>query len=231
MESNPRRLQWIRLAGAAIAVGVLAVAVRVLFKDELDPKSALGRVQSIKDHAWGIPLFFGAYLSLTSLLVPATLFHMVCGAAFGFPLGLLLNVIAFNVTSNLHFAVARRLGRAAISEGLGSLRITRLEARLAKDGVRAAMLVRVLPLPNMAVNVTAGLSPIRWRDFAVGSALGAMPYIFVYTYFGASLVEGLAGARQKVFVNTLLGAGMIVALTLISRWMGWRQRKSERPAA
>lgn len=83
-----------------------------------------------------------------------------------------------------------------------------LEARLGRDCLRAAMLVRLLPLPNMAVNVAAALSPLRWRDFALGTLVGTLPIIAVHTAFAAGLAQGAHGAA----LGWLLAGGVGVAL-------------------
>lgn len=202
---------------SAALLAACAVALRIGLRDQLEPRAALALLRSVQHFWWAAPAFFGAYVVLTSLFVPATVFHMVLGAAYGFRIAVAVNLVAFNVTSNLHFLLARRVGREKVSQWLGGMRLRGVEERLAREGIRAAMLVRVLPLPNMAVNVTAGLSPIRWRDFAIGSAIGAVPVVVVYTYFAAALVEGVAEAKEKALVQTLIGAAAIVALALGSR--------------
>lgn len=212
----------LRLVAAGVVLAGGAVAVRWVLGDRLDPRAALELLRAAQSSGAALPLFLAAYVALTSLLVPAGLFHLAAGAAFGFEAALLLNLVAFNVTSNLQFVLARRLGRAFVAQRAAGLRLARFEEVLAREGFRAALLVRLLPLPNMAVNVTAGLSAIRWRDFALGSLLGTLPIITVYTWFAASLVAGVEGAREQALLHAGAGALAIVALAFGSRWVSRR---------
>lgn len=215
--------RWWRLLLLAGFVAAGAVALRGLLGPQLEPAAALAWLQSARDQGWAIPAFGGAYVTLTWFFVPATLFHMVSGATFGFKLALLLNVVAFNVTSNLQFLAARRFGRGAVTGWVAGVRLDAVERKLEREGFRAALLLRVLPLPNVAVNLTAGLSAIRWRDFAAGSLLGAFPVIAVYTWFAASLVTGVAGAKEQALRHTLIGAALVIALAVISRLLARRE--------
>ncbi len=209
-------------AGLIVLLAVAFFARRSL-APHLEPAAAISWLQGAREKGWAIQGFALAYVTLTWLFVPATLFHMAAGATFGFERAILLNLIAFNLSSNLQFWVARNVGRATVSRWLSGLRLTGVERKLQSEGFRAALLIRVLPLPNLAVNVTAGLSAIRWRDFALGSFIGAMPVIGVYTWFASSLVQGVAGAKERALVHTLIGAALIIAFAVISRILARRQ--------
>lgn len=215
--------RWWRLLVLVGVVVAAAIALRRLLAPQLEPAAALAWLHSAREAGWAVPAYFAAYLTLTSALVPATLFHMVSGATFGFKLALVLNLIAFNITSNLQFLAARKLGRGVVSRWIAGVRLDSVERKLEREGFRAALLLRVLPLPNLAVNLTAGLSAIRWRDFAAGSLLGAAPVIGVYTWFAAALVKGVAGAKEQALVHTLIGAALVVALALLSRLLARRE--------
>ncbi len=217
MTGAPRQsAQMLRVAGAVLGLLALAVGARVLLGEELEPRRALDRLREVQAQWWAWPLFLGAYFSLTWAFVPVTLFHMVSGALLGFQGAFVLNLLAFNLSSHGQFLFARHVlrGRGA-GEGEG-----RLAKMLSRDGLRAALLVRVLPIPNLAVNLTAGLSPLRWRDFAVGTLVGASPIIAVYTWFAAALVEGLAEAKRDAAVHSLLAGAAIVAIAVLSRVLG-----------
>ncbi|MGA9521088.1 MAG: VTT domain-containing protein [Myxococcaceae bacterium] len=212
---------WI-LGGAAVLVGV-AVGLRLALRDSLEPRAALAVLDSFRGRPGAGAAFVLAYMGLTSAFVPATLLHMVAGAAWGFRTGLFLNLTAFHVTSNLHFWLARRLGRSTVERWAGGARMLRIEAKLAREGLRAAMLVRVLPLPNLAVNLAAGMSSIRWRDFALGTLIGTLPVISVYTYFAAALVEDAIGAKRDALVHTAIGAVLVILVALLTRVVAARR--------
>ncbi len=229
MAFHRNRNGWWALAAVAVFVA-LALALRLGLDQALEPRAALGILHSVRDRPWAAPVFVVAYVGLTSAFVPATLLHMVAGAAWGFETGLLLNLVAFHATSNLQFLLARRLGRAAVERWVGGKGLARIEAKLANEGLRAAMLIRLVPLPNLAVNLASGMSSLRWRDFALGSLIGTFPVIFVYTYFSAALVEGAVEAKREALVHTAIGAAMVVGIAVLTRLIDrFRPRCRDRP--
>lgn len=215
-----------RLVGAGVALAVIlgmVLLARHLAADHLEPERALALLRSTQGEAWALPSFLVAYLVLTALFFPAALFHMVAAAAFGFPLGLALNVLACNAGASLQFLLARRLGRERVAAWLARRRIGALDLGR-RPGLREAIAIRAFPFPTMAVNAGAGLSAIRWRDFALGSLLGTFPVIAIYSYAAATLVEGLAGVRERVLVPALVSAALLVAVTYGPRLLLGRKR-------
>lgn len=213
---------WVRPAAGLAALALLALLARGVLGEALHPQQALERLRAVEDQWWAWPVFLGAYFSLTLAFVPVTLFHMVSGVLLGFQGALALNLLAFNLSSHGQFLFARHVLRGRSARAAPGPAEARLSKLLERDGLRAAILVRVLPLPNLAVNLTAGLSPLRWRDFALGTLVGATPIVAVYTWFAAALVEGLAEARREAAVHALLAGGAIVLLALVSRRLGRR---------
>lgn len=85
---------------------------------------------------------------------------MVCGATLG---------------GAISFAVGAHLGREGVQR-LAGARITRISQRLAARGVLSVFIIRLLPIaPFAIVNMVAGTSHIRFRDFVLGTFLGLMP--------------------------------------------------------
>lgn len=84
------------------------------------------------------------------------------------------------------------------------------------------MLVRLLPLPAMAVSIAGALSPIRWRHFAAGSLVGTLPVIFMPTAFAVALVKGAEGAKSAAFTWTAVGGAGVLLLAIVSRWLSRR---------
>ncbi len=198
-----------------LAVGALAAAVRLLLGDRLEPKAALAAVRSVQEHAWAYPAFFGAYVVLTTLFAPAVLFHMVAGAAWGFWKGLLLNLVCCNITANLHFYLARKMGRESAAALLARWKLSGFDAKLSEHGFRNFFAIRLLPLPFVGVNVAAACTGLRWRDFALGTLCGTLPVTAIYTYFASALVEGVAGAREEALKKTLLAAGALILIVVL----------------
>lgn len=220
------RAAWLKLVFLGLCVTLLAFLVRSYFYNPSVLRELWATLQSIRDHWWAGPAFLIAYLIGTTGLVPAVIFHMICGAVFGFPKALLLNLIAVNLAANLQFLWARKLGRATVARLLERFGLGRLEPLAHTHGLKAVVLLRQLPLPFVGVNAAAGVSSMRAADFALGSGLGSLPVTVVYTYLAASLLEGVAGAKERAFVQSAIAAALAFAATFVPRWWArWREAR------
>ena len=65
-------------------------------------------------------------------------------------------------------------------------RVARLDALLGRRGIAAVVAVRLVPvLPFTAINYAAGLTSVRTRDYAIGTAVGIVPGTFSFVALGA----------------------------------------------
>ena len=91
-----------------------------------------------------------------------------------------------------------------------------------------AVMLRQVPLPFLLVNLAGGASPMRWRDWALGNALGLIPNCLIYTQLAAALADGVEGAREAAMYRVLAAAAGAIALGLVSRWL---QRRFAAPVS
>jgi phospholipase D1/2 len=83
------------------------------------------------------------------------------------------------------------------------------------------VLTRVVPVaPFTVVNLVAGASHIRWRDFAVGTVLGMAPGIFVITLFTARVRAMLTHPTLgNAAILTGTSAGIALVAYVLVRWL------------
>jgi uncharacterized membrane protein YdjX (TVP38/TMEM64 family) len=85
-------------------------------------------------------------------------------------------------------------------------------------------LLRLLPVaPFTVVNLVAGASELRFRDFLLGSAIGMLPGIALLAVFGDWLGDWLRrpdGANLAVLVAVALA---VITLALVLGW--WARRR------
>jgi phospholipase D1/2 len=126
----------------------------------------------------------GAHIVAGLVLVPVTFLITVSAMAFGPWLGITYWLFGCLGSAMLTFAIGRLPGHDTVRSIAGS-RIDRLSRRLARHGLLGVLTVRVLPVaPFTIVNIVAGASHIRVRDFALGTLLGMLPGILPLTLFG-----------------------------------------------
>jgi uncharacterized membrane protein YdjX (TVP38/TMEM64 family) len=146
------------------------------------------------------------------------------GLLFGTAAGTLLAVAGITGAAVAQMAVARRLAGGHHGRLLPE-RTRGLEDFLERNGAVAVMESRIVPLlPYGAVNFSAGLTRLRYRDMAFGTFVGAAPKAFGYVALGGSLTD-LSAPEAKIAV------GLLAALALAGGLLVRRQLAAERGAA
>jgi uncharacterized membrane protein YdjX (TVP38/TMEM64 family) len=203
-----------------VAYGVLLGTVLVVAL----VTGSLPSADEVRD--WGEGLGGLAAFAFVPLFVMANFvigWPILAGAAgllFGTAAGTPLALAGVTAAALAQMLVSRRLAGGHHGALLPE-RTRAVEDFLTRNAAIAVMESRIVPLlPYGVVNFSAGLTRLRFRDMALGTAVGAAPKVFAYTALGGSLgnlgspeavvavvllvVLGLAGA---LFVRRQLAAG------------------------
>jgi uncharacterized membrane protein YdjX (TVP38/TMEM64 family) len=104
--------------------------------------------------------------------------------------------------------------------------LSRLIDRLAHRGLTAVLIVRILPVASFTmVNIMAGASEVRFRDFILATLLGMLPGLLAMTFFGDRLHSAIQDPRIESFMMLVV---FVVALVLV---MAWLRRRFGTPGA
>ena len=223
-----RRWQNIALGGLVLAA--MALAVRYALGEQLTLQGLLALLRAQGGSVWAVPLFLVLFVLMSSLMLPAVALFAVAGVTWGFGPGMLISWVAANLGANLQFWVARRVGQERVVEWLNRRGFTSLNLELQTAGLVSVVMLRQVPLPFAAVNAACGASPLKWRDFALGNAIGLLTNSAVYTWFASSIVGGVEGAEKEALFTALsIGAGIIVVMialrVLSKKWLAKRSAK------
>lgn len=173
--------RWWRLALLVVLVGgAVTVALTVGIPPVSDLRSWIDRA------GWAGPALFAAlYAGLTLTPAPASVISIAAGVLFGLPVGFASVLVGALVGALTGFAVARLLGRDAVTR-VGGERIARLDALLARRGFLAVAGLRMVPvLPFSTLNLAFGLTGVGVRDYLLGTAVGILPATTAYVTIGA----------------------------------------------
>jgi uncharacterized membrane protein YdjX (TVP38/TMEM64 family) len=184
------RAARLRLAGLVLAVALGSGLAWLVLGGDLD------RVREMVESTGALaPLaYLALHVVLTLVPVPKNLLAGIAGVLFGLPVGVVLSYVGSLASAVVTFAVARRIGREAVASLTGP-RVRRVEEMLHEQGLVAVLLARLSPVPFTIVNYGSGVSPITWRDYLVGTAIGVIPGTVGYVALGAS-----AGRDAGTFV-------------------------------
>jgi uncharacterized membrane protein YdjX (TVP38/TMEM64 family) len=166
------------------------------------------------------PAVFVAVCALgTAVFFPKPVLATAAGLLFGVGWGSALAIAGFTAGALIAFGIARGLGRDAIKGWLGE-RLHTLERVFARRGVEATLVIRLLPIvPFTLANYGAGVTAVRGRDFALGTALGLVPSTVLAAVLGDALSD-LGSPRSIVALSiwtVLAGIGLWWGRRLVVR--------------
>lgn len=210
----PRRL--IALGTLAIGLALLAIAWRwTPLRDWVNLASLITLARNLENMPMTPAAVLGLY-AVAGLVVPITLLIAATGIVFGPLWGSCYAIAGALLSASVSYALGEWLGRDTVRRLLGA-RINKLSQRIAKRGVLTVIIVRLLPVaPFTVINVVAGASHLRFRDFVAGTVLGMSPGIVLTVTFIHNLAEAARrpsmGAVATLFAVVLLLIAMALGL-------------------
>ncbi|MDX1376337.1 MAG: VTT domain-containing protein, partial [Burkholderiales bacterium] len=147
-----------------------------------------------------------AYVVASLSALPITLLIVATALVFG-PLAAFVYALGGALAGAvLGFGLGHVLGRDAVRR-LAGARVNALSQRLAQRGLIAVVAVRVVPVaPFTVVNVVAGASHIRLRDFVAGTLLGMAPGTAAVSLFSDRLSAALRAPTPATLAALAVGA-------------------------
>ena len=166
---------------------------------------------------WGYVIFVAAYAIATLLILPVTAFNIAGGALYGGVEGLLLTSAGALVSAILAFVLARSLNLSVTDE-----RWSNASKNLVSGGIAYSFAARLLPIiPYGVVSFAAGLSPIKRRDYLIGTLLGTPLGIAPFVFLGSTGVQMSTSHEVIPLLATSVGLAMLVVAGT------WYQTKSK----
>lgn len=215
LERGPGAVGWSpwRIAAALAALAGLGLAWRL---SGLEPESLGGLLAFFREPPLG-PVVASAVFTVACLaMVPVVALTVAAGLAFDPGLALGVAWSGSVAAATLGYGVGSLLWRDAVQRLAGE-RLSSVSRAIARRGILASALLRVVPVaPFMLVNLVAGASHVRARDFVVGTALGMLPgaalLIFAADRLSAALREPTAATWLWAVLALLALLGAIAAV-------------------
>ncbi len=220
----------VKLVLLIVVIVIGAVIGRTSLGSRLEAGTLIITLRGLSSAALAIPLYFLLFGLATSLFTPAVAMMIASGVTWGFWPGWLISWVAANVWVHAHFAVGRWIAGDELKGLLARRGAGWLVRELDQGGALTTIMVRQLPLPFPLVNLAAGASPMGWRKWAVGNAIGLLPNCLIYTQLAAALADGVEGSQRTAAIRVLIAASGVIALGLLSRWLQRRFAKASVPA-
>ncbi len=198
------------LAGA----GVAWVATRG--RGELGATELVAWLSQFRASPLAVPVTLGIYVAAGLALVPMSFVMMVTGLAFGPALGAALALSGCLLSAVINYAIGAALGRELVHR-VRSPRLRQLNHFLSAHGFAAIATVRVVPVaPFGLVNLVAGASDIRFRDYWWGTVVLLTPSVILSSLFGDRIGE-LARNPSVATFGALVA--VLAALAACGYWL------------
>lgn len=205
--ASRRTVIWRVVAYGAVLLLVLGVAVI---------NGSLPSPEEVRDWAEGLgDLAYVAFVPLfviANFVIPWGILAGAAGLLFGTAAGTPLALAGVTGAALAQMFVSRRLAGGHHGSLLPE-RVRGLETFLTRHGTVAVMESRIVPLlPYGAVNFSAGLTTLRFREMALGTLVGGAPKVFAYTALGGSLTDvgSPEGVAALVLILALALAGALL---------------------
>ena len=224
----------LRRAAKVVAAIVAAIALVLIWRatplsEIADPTVAADLLSTAAGSRFGAPIALAAFVLGGLVVFPVTILILAAGVAFGPWLGLLYAALGTYLSAAVNFGLGRALGRKPF-ERFESAALNKVTRRLVRNGIVATAFLRIVPVaPFSIVNLLAGVSPITFRDYALGTVLGMTPGIFVLVVLGGQLGELLENpSLGQIMIVTALGLVWIGIGFALQRLIDYLERKRER---
>jgi uncharacterized membrane protein YdjX (TVP38/TMEM64 family) len=158
--------------------GLYAVGKHAGYLDDVDIVAIKRAVEGAG--AWGVLLFVGLFVVGVLLHVPGMFFVASGILVYGRAVGYVVSLAGATLAVCVSFVLVRTIGGEALSEVKRPF-VRKLLARLDEHPVRAMIVLRLFVFIAPPINFLLALTRIRFRDYALGSALGLVVPMLVVT--------------------------------------------------
>ncbi len=164
-----------------------------------------------------------AFLIGSLLFVPVTALVIATALAFGPWIGFVYAGVGLFFGAMAGYGLGRALGKDVVRRIAGS-KLNRVRRRLASHGALAVAFVRMVPVaPFTVVNLIAGISQVKARDFALGTLFGMLPGLAMMTLFAHGLATAARGSLPAKAIFLLI---VLLMFTTIARRLLFRREGS-----
>ncbi len=214
--SEHHSLRWRLLTLGLLLLALLALAVAwsaTPLREWLDIDTIVARLQQL-GQAFGPVAAIAGFTVAVALAVPLSFLTLVTIVAFGPWAGVACALSGALLGAVISYTIGMTLGRSAVQR-LGGERVQALNRQLARRGLLAVIVVRMVPVaPFAVVNMVCGASHIRLRDLLLGSAIGTMPFNLAAMIFMPQMIAALKQPNS----TTWLLLAITVALIVLGSW-------------
>lgn len=212
-----------------VQIGVLVLALIALtvtwrltpFGQRFDPQRIAEWAAPLRDDPFALLYVVGTHAVLGLVGFPITVLVLAAVLVFGAPVGMAYSWAGSLANATTGYLLGRLITRPTLIERADKTGAVR--AVLARHGALSVLVLRLLPIgPFIVVNLLAGATRVRYRDYILGSAFGVLPAIVAVT-LGAQRL--LAALRNPGPISMAL---LALTVTCVMLFIGYLRHRLKR---
>ncbi len=171
-----------------ILIAIIAAVFLTPIRDYLNIDKLSDWLFSIKEQPFSEAIYGLIYVIGVIIVIPGAALTALAGVLFGFVKGSIIVVIASNIGCHITFLLARYLGGDFIQKRIKEDSfVDKMSEKMTDNGFLVMLYMRLLPIfPFNVINYASGLTPIKYKDYAIATFIGMLPGTLVYVYLAAS---------------------------------------------
>lgn len=156
----------------------------------------------------------------SALAVPLGVMTVIAIVAFGPLYGFTYTLTGACLGGAASYSLGRHLGHEAVDRLAGES-LKKISRRLAHHGILSVIAIRLIPVaPFAIVNMLAGASHIRFRDFILGTLIGMIPGTIAIIVFTDQIIKAIREPGESTILIAGITLGLITAGFLVLRkWL------------
>ena len=175
-------------------------------------------VEVVRESGYGVMTYILLFTLLPVVFFPVPVLALAGGILFGLGLGSLYTFIGALLNCSLMFFMSKSMGREKLQrllrDKLSPSMYEKLMKAKSKEGFILLILLRLIPLvPYNLINYGFGLSPMGFKMYLLGSALGIIPGTLVFINVGDHALNPKSGGFlvSILLLLLLIGLGTLLA--------------------
>jgi uncharacterized membrane protein YdjX (TVP38/TMEM64 family) len=215
---KPAASRVARVAIALIVFAAVAAAWRwTPLRDLIALQSLIAVAHTLNESPAAPFAVLAAYVVAGLLVIPVTALIVATGVVFGPLLGGIYALSGALLSAAVTYTIGRRVGRHVVRQ-LAGPRLNHITHKLAKKGVMAIAVIRMLPIaPFSVVNAVIGASHISLKDFLLGTAIGMAPGIAVTVIFVDRVAAAVTDPGPGTYAALAAVAAILVGVAIYVR--------------
>ncbi len=170
-------------------------------------------------------IFFLAYILVTTLALPISLLKtLLIGALFGLWPGVILTSFASTIGSTLCFLLSRYLFKDYV-QGKYARYLSTINQGIKDEGLLYLLFLRLSPIfPFFIINLTFGLTHMKWSNFYWVSQLGMLPATILFVNAGVQL-SLINDVKDILTLKVIISFSALGLLPIITKRLYERLKK------